>query len=253
MNLFNPLWIAISTYSILPTPHVEWESENMRTAICFLPVVGTFIGGALILWQWLCLAFEVETALFAAVAVVLPLLQTGGIHMDGFMDTADALCSHQPRERKLEIMKDSHAGAFAVIWCASYLLLNFGLYSALYNRTALWTVGIGFVLSRSLCTLGALTLPNARSGGMLSVFTGNAKNRRAMAVMYVLALFCAGSMMFFHLWSGLCVTFLAAISFWGYSHMSKKQFGGVTGDTSGFFILLCELCVLSGALIGGFL
>lgn len=253
MNFFSSIWIAISTYSILPAPRVEWTSENMRTAICFLPVLGAFIGGALLLWQWLCLALEVETALFAAVAAMLPLLLTGGIHMDGFMDTADALSSHQSRERKLEIMKDSHAGAFAVMGCASYLLLSFGLYWVLYRGTALWAVAIGFILSRALCVLSALFLPNARSGGMLCAFTEHAKNRCAVAAMLVLVLSCAGAMIFFALWPGLCGAAAAAAAFFVYLRMAKKQFGGATGDTSGFFILLCELCVLFGAWIGGFL
>lgn len=251
MNLFNPLWIALSTYSTLPAPRVEWRSEDMRSAICFLPAVGIFTGTALILWQWLCLALKAETALFAAVAVVLPLLITGGIHMDGFMDTADALGSHQPRERKLEIMKDSHIGSSAVIWCAAYLLLSFGLYWALYQGTALRTVGVGFILSRALCALSALTLPNARNGGMLCAFTAHAKNRWAVAVLCALSLLCAGGMILLGLWPGLCGTIIAAAAFFRYRRMAKRQFGGVTGDTSGFFIQLCELCLLFGAWIGG--
>jgi len=253
MKLFSSIWITISTYSILPAPRTEWKSENKRTAICFLPVVGIFIGGALILWQWLCLALRVDVALFAAVAALLPLFFTGGIHMDGFMDTADALSSHQSRERMLEIMKDSHTGAFAVIWCASYLLLTFGLYSALYLGTALRVTSVGFILSRVLCVLSALTLPNVRKGGMLCAFTEHAKNRRAVAVMFILSLFCAGGMILLDLWSGLCGAVAAVAAFGGYRRMAKKQFGGVTGDTSGFFIQICEFCVLFGALIGGFL
>ena len=72
--------------------------------------------------------------LFAAAAACLPLLITGGIHMDGFMDTVDALASHQSRERKLEILKDSACGAFAVLYCGVYLLLSFALYYEGYGR-----------------------------------------------------------------------------------------------------------------------
>lgn len=253
MNWFNSMWIAISTYSILPAPRVEWREENMRSAICFLPVVGICIGLALLLWQRLCLALEAETALFAAVATVLPLLLTGGIHMDGFMDTADALSSHQPRERKLEILKDSHIGAFAVIWCAAYLLLSFGLYGSLYRGTAWIMIGIGFILSRSLCALGALTLPGARNSGMLRAFTEHAKNRGAIAAMGVLSLLGAGTMALLAPGPGICGAIAAVAAFFGYRSMAKKQFGGVTGDTSGFFIQLCELCLLLGAWIGGYL
>lgn len=66
--------------------------------------------------------------LFASIAVCIPLLVTGGIHMDGYMDTVDALSSHQSVEKKLEILKDPNAGAFAVIYCGIYLLLSLGLF-----------------------------------------------------------------------------------------------------------------------------
>ena len=60
--------------------------------------------------------------------VLLPVLVTGGIHMDGFLDTTDALSSWQPREKKLEILKDSHAGAFAIIMGCSYFVLALGVW-----------------------------------------------------------------------------------------------------------------------------
>ena len=63
-------------------------------------------------------------------AALLPLLVTGGIHLDGFLDVADARSSHQSRARKLEILKDSHVGAFAVIAMGCYLLLYTALWSA---------------------------------------------------------------------------------------------------------------------------
>lgn len=251
MKLFSSIWLTISTYSILPTPRIEWRGENMRGAICFLPLVGIFIGGALMLWQWLCIALKAEAALFAAVAAVLPLLLSGGIHMDGFMDTMDALGSRQSRERKLEIMKDPHTGAFAVMCCAAYLLLSFGLYWALYHRAAWWPVALGFILSRALCGLSALTLPNARNGGMLFEFTVQAKTRAAVVIMCALFLLCSAAMMMLNLWPGLSGTALTAAVFWRYRRMAIKQFGGVTGDTCGFFIQLCELCLLFGVWLGG--
>lgn len=75
---------------------------------------------------------------------VLPILLTGGIHMDGFMDTMDALHSYQDRERKLEILKDSHVGAFA---CLS-LICEMFLYAAalffLLEERQMLFLGIGF-------------------------------------------------------------------------------------------------------------
>ena len=59
----------------------------------------------------------------------MPVIITGGIHLDGFVDTMDAINSYQPIERKLEILKDSHIGAFALISCVTYFIISFGLWS----------------------------------------------------------------------------------------------------------------------------
>ena len=172
MSFFKSMWIAISTYSILPSPHTEWNKVNMRYSVCFLPVVGAFLGGALLLWHWVCRAFSTDGILFAAVAAVLPLLLTGGIHMDGFMDTIDALASHQSREKKLAIMKDSHCGAFSVMYCCLYLLLAFGLYHALYQTALIPMTCLGFFLSRAFTAFAAFTFPNARVRGCFILLPG---------------------------------------------------------------------------------
>ena len=91
MVFFETLLVALSTYSSLPMPQFEWNEKNMRYAICCFPAVGLLCCGLLLLWNWFCGMMQVNAVLFAAVAVCLPLLITGGIHMDGYMDTVDAL------------------------------------------------------------------------------------------------------------------------------------------------------------------
>ena len=119
MPLLESLGVALSTYSAIPVPQFQWNERNMKYAICFFPAVGLFCGAGLALWWWLAKTLEIGAVLFAAGAVALPILITGGIHMDGFMDTVDALSSHQTRERKLAILKDPNCGAFAVLYCGS--------------------------------------------------------------------------------------------------------------------------------------
>lgn len=78
----------------------------MRYMMCFFPLIGVVIGvllqGLGILCTWLSFGDIMRGASF----VLLPVLVTGGIHMDGFLDTTDALSSWQPREKKLEILKE---------------------------------------------------------------------------------------------------------------------------------------------------
>ena len=253
MRLLEPMWIAISTYSVLPAPRFDWNERNMRFSICFLPLVGLIVGVALCLWAQAARALTVDGILFAAVATALPILLTGGIHMDGFMDTVDALSSHQPREKKLAILKDPHTGAFAAIYCVVYLLLSFGLYHALFQTDTLLIVCLGFVLSRALAVLGAVTLPNARKEGMLCAFTEYTHKRAAMIAMITVALLAMGGMVRALPVIGGFAAGFALLAFFAYRSMAMKQFGGATGDTTGFFLQTAELMLLFGVWIGGLL
>lgn len=174
------LIIAFAMYSKLPMPRVEWEKKALSWALCWFPLVGAVIGAVLYGWMALAGKLMFGPVFFAAFALLLPIALSGGIHLDGFCDTCDALSSHQSRERKLEILKDSHTGAFAIICCALYLLVFFACWCevAAVGRAAL-VLALGPVLSRSLSGLFALTLPNARGSGLLATFTQPADTARA--------------------------------------------------------------------------
>jgi len=245
MTFLKTIAVAFSTYSALPMPQFPWNERNMRYAICAFPLVGVFCGGVMLLWSWLCGLLGGSAVLFAAVAVCLPLLLTGGIHMDGFMDTVDALASHQSRERKLEIMKDSACGAFAVLYCGIYLLLSFGLYHETFG--AGFGLGLIFVLSRCLSGLCAVTMPNARKAGMLQAFTEQVQKKRAVTLLVILTVLTAAPMA---LLSPISLVLGLLTVVW-YRWFAKKQFGGVTGDTSGFFLQLSGLLMLLGLWLGG--
>lgn len=251
MKLLESLGVALSTYSIIPMPQFEWNQDNMKYAICFFPAVGFFCGGALAVWCWISSVLGSSSVLFAALAVILPLAITGGIHMDGFMDTMDALSSHLSRERKLEILKDPHCGAFAVIWCGAYLLGSFAVFYELWERGLVYACCPVFVFSRALSALCAVTMPNAKKTGMLCAFTKDAEKNTAAVSMLLLALLAAAGMIFLSPVSGAAGVFLGLVAMLRYRVMAKKEFGGATGDTAGFFLQVCELFVFAGVLTGG--
>ena len=119
MRVIRSFVIAFTTYSRVPMPQVEWSEENRKYAMCFFPLIGAVIGAALWLWLLLCDRLALGALLRGAGGAMIPLLVTGGIHMDGFMDTSDALASWQPKEKRLEILKDSRIGAFAAMGCCA--------------------------------------------------------------------------------------------------------------------------------------
>ena len=249
----KPFWIALSTYSVIPTPQFDWEDANIRTSICFFPVVGIICGVAGAAWYALCVMAGFSAVLFAAVAVCIPFLITGGIHMDGYMDTVDAIASHQSKERKLEILKDPHCGAFAILYCGIYLALSFGLTYELYGMRLYPVVCAGFILSRALSAVSAIHFPGARNDGMLAGYVKNTRKRPATAAMICVAVLSCGFMMLVSPFPGLVATVLPCVLLWLYKRVVMRQFGGVTGDTTGFFLQTCELMILLGSWLGGLL
>lgn len=251
MWLIETVLVAVSTYSAVPVPQFDWNEKNTRYAIAAFPVVGVVCAAVLLAWYALCRWLQVEALLFGVVAACLPLLVSGGIHMDGFMDTVDALASHQPREKKLVILKDSTCGAFAVMFCAIYLLLSVGFYVSIYPGRGILALAPLFVVSRGCSALCAVTMPNARGSGMLCSFTQHVHRRYAAVVACLWVALGAAVALWVSPVCGGAALIGAAASVVYYRYKAGKEFGGATGDTAGFFLQLCELAMLVGAWIGG--
>ena len=250
MPVIRSLLIAFSTYSRIPVPQVEWNEENRRYSMCFFPLVGLVTG--LLVWGWLslCACLKMRPFLQGAVAALLPLLITGGIHMDGYMDTTDALASWQSQEKRLEILKDSHTGAFAVMGCAGYLLLSAALYAEADPAAGLRLAGV-FVLSRALSAFALVRMRNARNRGMLDDISRVAEKRLVTLSGGVYALLCLVLWLATGVRTALLCVLAAVLCYLYYQHMSYKQFGGVTGDLAGWFLQVTELVLTAVIVIGG--
>lgn len=264
MTLLKSLVIAFSMYSKIPMPRVEWNEKNMKYAMCFFPLVGAVEGFLVYVLGGVLLSGSFGTLFFAAAMTILPLLVTGGIHMDGFLDTVDALSSFGDREKKLEILKDSHAGAFAILWMGVYLLWSAALWSEV-KAEMLPVIAFGYVLSRSLSGISVVTFPAARGSGLVKTFQDGAQ-KKVVRVTMLLYIGAAVLAMFFvplwnstvnpllygsvnPLWYGAAATVAACLSFLYYERMCRKQFGGITGDLAGFFLQVCELAMLTGVVL----
>ena len=114
-SLWNSFKIAFAMFSKIPMPQAEWTKENMKYMFCFFPVIGAVIAAAVFALDWISRAIGITEGFRTVILVLVPVFITGGIHVDGLLDTADALSSWQERERRLEILKDSHAGAVTAL------------------------------------------------------------------------------------------------------------------------------------------
>ena len=243
--MLRSLCIALAMYSRFPAPRVDWDQKSLAWAMCFFPAAGLLIALLLGVWLQVCLSLGLGTFLRAAGALAIPIAASGAIHLDGFCDTADALGSHQSRERKLEILKDSHTGAFAIICCGVYLVVFFALWcEAVPEGRSLLVLALGPVLSRSLSGLAAVSWPNARGSGLLATFTAPMDCAKARVVLAVWIGSCAIAMVCLSPWTGGAAVLAAAGSFFYYIAMSRRQFGGVTGDLAGYFLQVCECAMV---------
>ena len=240
MRIIKSFFIAVSMYSKIPVPQFAWEEEDMRYVFCFFPWIGALIGVCVYGWNMLCESRGIGVLCRVVVTAAIPLLITGGLHVDGFMDTMDAIHSYQTKERKLEILKDSHIGAFAVIMLAVYGLVFLGAFSEIAENETLKVVCCGFVLSRCLCGISALSFPLAKKEGMLFLFADCSQKSIVKASLYLQGAVCISSMLYWSLSAGLLVAGAALLSLLYYYYRSRRELGGVTGDTAGYFILLCE-------------
>ena len=161
--MISTVIVAFSMFSAIPMPQTEWTNKSMRYALCAFPLIGAVIGALVRLWRFVCLRMEFSEWILAAGICVLPVLVSGGIHLDGFCDTADALASHQDTEKKLQILKDPHMGAFAAIWLGCYFIAQLALaVTAAQMQADLTALAFGYCISRSLSGLAVASFPLAK-------------------------------------------------------------------------------------------
>lgn len=246
------LIIAFSTYSRVPMPHVNFNEKSMRYCMCCFPIVGLFIGACeAALYYLFASVFHMSGMFAACVLTVAPVLITGGIHLDGYMDTMDAKHSYKSKEEKLAILKDPHLGAFAVISAMVYFVLYVGAtYQMLTyledGNVIKMVVPIAyiFVLERVLSGLSVVLFPKAKNDGMLAATACQADRKVAVILVILGLIFTAVSAIACPVRT-MVIAGTGLICFARYRVMSEKLFGGTTGDLAGEFLQTTELlCIL---------
>ncbi|RKI37159.1 adenosylcobinamide-GDP ribazoletransferase [bacterium D16-51] len=246
--MLKSLIIAFSTYSRIPMPKIEWEKKSMKYSMCFFPLVGAVIG----LFSMAVFAgmekIHAGKILTASVMAALPVLLTGGIHFDGFLDTVDAKSSYQPVEEKLRILKDPHTGAFAIIYGIVIFLLSFGLFSEVHLKI-LPLIALGYVYSRILSGLSVTVLKKAKKEGM-AASSAEAAGKPVKWILLAELAFCMAGYIVFNPFLGTCCILAGTACFFYYKNMAYRIFGGITGDLAGYFLQVCELSILVVVVVG---
>lgn len=250
MKLLQSFMIAFSMYSKIPVPRVTWTKENMKYALCFFPLVGVVTGSCVWLAGSLLLRSGCGRLFYAVIMTLVPVVISGGIHLDGFMDTIDALSSYGDREKKLAILNDPHAGSFAVLGICCYFLLT----AAFWGETTVGMLPViagGYVLSRAMSGFAVVIFPAAKQSGLARTFQEGANRQHTGMVMVLCALAAGGFMLYASPLTAVAAIAGAVIVLVYYRLMAMRQFGGITGDLAGYFLQLCELAILIGTVLAG--
>ncbi|MEM8534591.1 MAG: adenosylcobinamide-GDP ribazoletransferase [Chloroflexota bacterium] len=242
-NQWGPLWPlgeALRFLTIIPVPGMPPMSEaSIARAIRFFPLAGAVIGLLLAVVGLIANTFWV-VPIHAVIIVVAWGILTAGLHLDGVSDTFDAVMSWRPRERKLEIMKDSRVGAMGAMALIAILVLKIAFISTT-GTGWLQAIILAPVLGRWADIYGIFWFPAAREGGLGRNFQSQVQRSdftTATIITLVLALLLAGI-------QGLIAFFVV----WGATHLIArwwtKDLGGLTGDTYGALCEIAEVITLA--------
>ncbi len=257
--MLKALVLAFSLYTRLPMPYIRNAEKSMKYTLSWFPMTGVILDIVQALVLWGASELSLSSFFIAVLMTVIPIMYTGGIHVDGLMDTTDAVRSYRSKEEKIAIMDDPHSGAFSIIGLSVYLMVSVALCEQLFSRIpgeympgfdrCLIFIGSIYVMSRSVSAITSLILPKAKKSGMLYEVTGKALGCKGdLSKACILpACFLIGSVliqMTVNVVAGASNLVVQFLLYLYYRKKCDKEFGGITGDTAGWLLCMSELLSL---------
>ncbi len=244
MKLFRCIATSFSDYSQIPVPRFYMDEEDQKYSLMFFPLIGVLIGFAEVVTYQLCRYFDLHHMAMIMIMVVLPVAVTGGIHISGFMYTAEAIRSGTSREEKLKMLAGRHTGAFSVIRFISAMMVFAAAAMVIFDKGdyfVMLNVGVSFVFSRSLGGLLSFILPQAHRKGKPDK-ESKRTTKIVVAVLFAWYILALAAVFVIDPQTALLTVAVYMGALILYRDMTDKEFGGVTKDTAGYFITVSELC-----------
>ena len=237
---FHAFAMCQSMFCSIPFPCNIWEENARDKMLLFLPIVGLEIGAIWAVLAWLCNVLNLPVLVKGLILSVYPYLVTGFIHLDGYMDVTDAVKSYRSLERRREILKDSHVGAFAVIGIVLLLLAQFAFMASAKEIADFRILVFVPAVSRCCSALAVTALKPMTT----SQYADQMKPRSHIVVLLSMtALFMTAGFLFFGRYGFVLLGCLV-----GYGVALRKAYKsleGMNGDISGYALSIAELCAIA--------
>lgn len=243
--MIKPFLVALQFLTRLPVRLASQPGEKeLGYSLLFYPLVGFIIGLILIGLGWVL--HNTPTLVTAALLVAAWILLTGGLHLDGLSDSADAWIGGMgDREKTLTIMKDPNCGPAGVVAIVLVILLKFVMLYTLVSANEWIALLLAVILARTLLPLLFLTTPYVRSNGLGASLAAHQPRRLSIFIIvttFVLIILLTDIPYFL-------LSFAAIITFLFLRYLMLHRIGGTTGDTAGALVEIAETTVLLTSVI----
>lgn len=246
-------FMAWGMFLNIPCPIRKWDESKYGQMLISLPIVGLLIGAIIYIFAKLPLG-RIIPYLWAAILCFISLYITGFIHLDGYMDCADAYLSRRDREERIKILKDPHVGAFAVIALGIYLILLFATYievnSALnydliHNNNMALLIIIP-VVSRISAVFSLFSYKPMHGSSYSKMLNDELIIKKQSFYKLILMIYLFTCIMTTYVIQNtlLIVILVEIMVSWIVITILVKSFGGMSGDISGCSITMSELAGL---------
>jgi len=246
--------MAWGQFCWIPCPYKKWNEDDRPAVPAMLPLVGIFIGLIVGLAWWGLIALGISKVLCGAMITGLYFMLTGFIHLDGYMDCCDAVLPRHPdMERRREILKDPHTGAFGAIGLALMLVLFTASTIELSGRHPLELVVISvivFSVSRAAAAVDVLTSAPMGTSQYAEIRKKNAKLASWIPLIVTVLVIAAGIIVLkaaggkgLHgsidiiLLPTIITLFVAQLA----GRVDRRALGGMNGDIAGHMIVTAEM------------
>lgn len=238
MKILESIVVAFQFLTRLYLPiNVEWNTANLRRSLMWFGLVGAFIGAILAGAMTLFNRFDLIPAVSAIIILIIWIFITGGMHIDGISDMADGFFSMRDKEKTLEIMKDSHVGAFGVITIVFLLLIKFEMLKEfIIIEKNVWLLILPPTIARIAAGLVLSFYETTKKSGL--GYTFHSSNPRIFwAIGFIVTLIISSILNIKSLiFIGIAILASNLMALW-----AKKKIGGLNGDIYGAIVETVEV------------